>query len=48
MKNPLRSTLVMLTGIALLAACNQQKEQKDQCHLGQNFTDSTFHNLGIG
>ncbi len=30
MKNPLHSTLVMLTGIALLAACNQQKEQKDQ------------------
>ena len=23
------------------AGCNQ-------CHLGQNFTDSTFHNLGIG
>ena len=23
------------------AACNQ-------CHLGQNFTDSTFHNLGVG
>ncbi len=24
------------------------KAQCNQCHLGQNFTDSTFHNLGIG
>lgn len=24
------------------------KARCNQCHLGQNFTDSTFHNLGIG